>query len=194
MSNEKNYEQKFDKLRKRFDMATEVVEGMSDDLDDLSLCEVPEPGQNLPMDPLDPDNPEVFTIQALKCDFVLIRQNVIRVINYGNNLLDQVSVLDVGDMKASQLTALATLQKTLGDNVKLLMDIYKDIIVVERGKADLAGKTNPDILPGQGQMNVKGDVHQQIVVAGSTSDLLHAIKPPEVTKEPTDVTPDENNG
>ena len=86
--------------------------------------------------------------------------------------------------------ALATLQKTLGDNVKLLMDIYKDIISIEKDKKATSGPLVPGI-PGAGGMTVKGDVHQQIVVAGNTSDLLKAIKP---QGEPVDVTPEQDDG
>lgn len=184
----KNYEEKFDKLRKKFNMAEEAVEELSEDLDDLAMTETPEPGQHLP---ILSDNPnEVFTIDLLKQDFLLVRQNVLSVINRGQMLLEKVEILDIGDMKGSQLMALATLQKTLGDNVKLLMDIYKDIISIEKDKRATSG-TVPG-LPGAGGMTVKGDVHQQtIVVAGNTSDLLKAIKP---QGEPVDVTPEQNDG
>lgn len=185
----KNYEEKFDKLRKKFNMAEEAVEEMTEDLEELEIDTLGEPGQHLPAEPVEAGQlhlQPVFTIEALKQDFLMVRQNVLSVITKGQNILDQVGILEIGDMKGSQLMALATLQKTLGENVKLLMDIYKDIVAIEKDKAEMEQMRN-SMTPSYPAMNVKGDVHQQIVVAGSTSDLLAAIK----RNEPKDVTPEE---
>lgn len=187
-------EEKLNGLAEKFKMAQDMVETVSEefeDLNDLAIQEVPEPGQHLPAIS-GPEDLQVFTIDALKQDFVMVRTNVLGVINRGNHILEQVSILDVADMKASQLMALATLQKTLGENVKLLMDIYKDIVSIEKDKAILQGQMGGvDPLTGAnctpGNMNVRGDVHQQIVVAGNTSDLMNFVKKEKEEKEAVDV-------
>ena len=62
----------------------------------------------------------------------MVRQNVVTLINRGQNILESATHLDLGDMKAGQLEALASLQKSLGENIKLLLGIYKDIVSIEK--------------------------------------------------------------
>jgi len=108
-----------------------------------------------------------------------MRSNLLSVIQRGQSILEDVGNIDIGDMKASQLEALANLQKATGENIKLLMGVYKDIISVEKNKYVLIRGLNQENLgSGQGQINVApgATVTQNVIVAGSTHDILHAIE------------------
>lgn len=181
-------------LHKKFNMAensvnkmTEVIETIDEDLTDLEVVETSEPGQNLPAE-LDTFE-EVFTLPLLKQDFMSMRQNILAVINRGQTILNDTDQLDIGDMKASQLEALANLQRSTGENIKLLMGIYKDIIAVEKDKYVLLrglsqenlGSTEGDNL----QVGAGSNVTQNVIIAGGTHDILEAIANAEAAKTKT---------
>lgn len=181
-------EEKLKQLEKKFNMAEEAVNQMTevidaldivdDDLSNLALTELKEPGSHLP----DLKNfEEVFTLDLLKKDFMHMRASILALITRGQSILDDTGQLDIGDMKASQLEALANLQKSTGENIKLLMGIYKDIIAVEKDKYVILRGLDQETLgtqPQQGQINVGkgGNVTQNVIVAGGTHDILRAIE------------------
>ena len=115
---------------------------------------------------------EVFTLDTLKSDFICIRQNVMKLITSGQRILDSTSLIDVSDLKASQLMAIATLLKTIGENSKTLIDIYKQIVEIEKLRVK---EKVPE--PTQTAMINSGTVvNNQILFNGDTSQLLEFIK------------------
>lgn len=166
---------KLKQLEKRFNIAAEVVAEMVGDVEELEEDLTTELAisdhQLLPA--TIPDNiPEgqVFSIELLKQDFFSMRQNIQSLIAIGQNILRQASVLDLADMKASQLDALTSLQATLGGNMKLLIDLYKQIIDIEKGRAALHGNFRED-----GGTVVKGNMTQQNIIVGGTHDMLKLL-------------------
>jgi len=189
-------DEKLKALHEKFNMAeesvnkmTEVIETLDDDLTDLEVVETGEPGQNLPAD-LDTFE-EVFTLSLLKQDFMSMRSNILKVVNRGQTILNDTDQLDIGDMKASQLEALANLQRSTGENIKLLMGIYKDIIAVEKDKYVLLRGLNQENLgsteSGNLQVGAGSNVTQNVIIAGGTHDILQAIENAQKAKEPINV-------
>jgi len=188
----KQLEEKFNMAEEAVNQMTEVVDALEvvdDDLSDLALTETKEPGAHLP----DLNNfEEVFTLDLLKKDFLHMRTSILALITRGQSILDDTGQLDIGDMKASQLEALANLQKSTGENIKLLMGIYKDIIAVEKDKYVILRGLDQETLGAgtqQGQINVGngGNVTQNVIVAGGTHDILRAIENAEKAKEVKEV-------
>ena len=167
-------------LHNKFNMAEESINNMTeiiDDLTSLEIVETKEPGDHLPVEISEVE--EVFTLGLLKTDFMSMRSSILAVIERGQTILTDVGSLDIGDMKASQLEALSSLQRSTGENIKLLMGIYKDIISVEKDKYVLLRGLNQENLgTQQGQINVAegGNVTQNVIVAGSTHDILKLME------------------
>lgn len=190
-----NKSQKLKNLEKKFNTAQSLVEELgefedneSDHFSDVpektdspkgtfiirDEAQVPEVVDNFEMmEYEDSDDEEMFSLKMLKQDFMMARQNVMQVCNIGQNILRQASVLDLSDLKASQLDALTNLQNSLGNNLKLMITLYKEIIDIEKSKAALKGKK----FSGDGGTTiVQGDVNQNVIMAGGTHDLLDALE------------------
>ena len=120
-------------------------------------------------------NNDVFELNNLKSDFMLIRQNVLKLISTGQRFMESVSIVDPSDLKASQIQAISGMHETLGNNLKLLIDLYKQIADIETLRNKRGGKlnteTNQSISTGNTITN-----HNQIVFAGTSDDLLKLIK------------------
>lgn len=172
----KDIDKKFEQLEKKLNIATELVDELSFpeyelvDVVDAELV-LPEPKELAVVE----ESTEVFSLATLKSDFVMIRQNVMKLIGTGQRILDSVSVIDVDDMKASQLQALSQLQGTLGSNMQLLVSIYKEICEIERMRLGLSGKPTEG---GTVQQLNSGNVtnNNTIVFSGDTNELLNIIK------------------
>jgi len=172
----KKLHEKFNLAENTIDQMTAVVDSFEDDLTPLEITEVGQPGEYLPEITT---QKEVFSLDLLKSDFMTMRSNILSVINRGQQILKDTGTLEIGDMKASQLEALANLQKSTGDNIKLLVGIYKDIIAVEKDKYVLLNGLNQEILgAGQGQIQVSpgATLNQNVIVAGSTHDILRLME------------------
>ena len=163
---------KFEILEKKLNIASELIEELN--IDDLTV--------NLPSAHVEtaelmvvPENEkEIFSIESLKSDFILIRQNVLKLIGTGQRILDSAALLDISDMKASQLTALSNLQETLGNNMKLMVGIYKEICEIEKMRLGICGKAE-----GSVQQIATGNTinnNTTVVFSGDTSQLLEIIK------------------
>ncbi len=169
--------EKFNMAEDSINQMTEVIEVLDDDLTSLQTCEIKEPGAHIPSPSEVPE--EVFTLDLLKQDFMSMRTNILAVINRGQTILEDTGNLDIGDMKASQLEALSSLQRSTGENIKLLMGIYKDIIAVEKDKYVLLRGLNQENLgSSQNQINVGagGNLTQNVIVAGGTHNILQLIE------------------
>jgi hypothetical protein len=170
-------EEKLNNLADRLGLAKQEVEEMTEDVeesfDTLAITEIAEPGQHLPQ--TIPE--EVFTTDLLKTDFMMMRSNILAIINRGQSIVEQCSIMELGDMKAGQMEALATLQKSVGENIKLLTGIYKDIVSIEKDKKFLAGTgANPDVPVATGGMHITGNVQQNYVLSGTNRDLLKSMQ------------------
>lgn len=160
---------KLEALEKKFNLAETLVE----ELDEL-VAELEAPDSDLSTEVVTGEivavDEKVLDISSLRQDFGLVRNNVIKLVNTGQRILDSACVLDIADLKASQLDALANLQATLGNNLKLLMDIYKDIAAIEKSRAGM-----PVSKPEQTNINNGNVTNNNIVFTGSTSELLTMI-------------------
>lgn len=85
----------------------------------------------------------------------------------GQTILNTACLLDISDLKASQLEALSTLQSTLGGNIKLLLDCYKTMSDIEKSKIKAIEKPS--------SVNNGEVINNNILFNGSSSDLLNMI-------------------
>ena len=153
-------------LEKKFNLAKEVLEEVPlpviipEVVDDMPLVEYQEDAKT-------EEEPEpVFELSMLKQDFMLVRGQLKRLINSGQMILTQAQVMDVGDMKSTQLDSLASMQNAIGSNLKLLIDIYEKITKIEKMQAG-AIKVSPT-----GESMGDTYVDKQIVFTGSTTEML----------------------
>ena len=153
---------------------TNIIDELEgDDLSHLETTETKEPGEHLPAK-LD-EFEEVFTLELLKQDFMSMRVSILAVINKGQKILDDVEILEISDMKASQLEALSSLQRSTGENIKLLMGIYKDIISVEKDKYVLLRGLDQENLGAAPPIHTGDNITQNVIVAGGTHDILREL-------------------
>lgn len=162
---------KLKKLEETFNLAKESLEEINIDEKELTVVEECDGEVCIP-EVVDEDGEkieeEIFSIKSLKTDFALTRQNLLKLINAGQNMLTQAQVLDLADMKGSQIEALATLQNTIGKNLKLLIDLYDKILNIEERK-------NPKNPPKQEEEKGKGGgthIDKAVIFNGSTKELL----------------------
>lgn len=159
----------------------EVPDSRDDELKDILIDDtpvvVPEICTELSTEVLDSEETkfEVFTLENLKTDFLLIRNNIIKLVNSGQRILDTASLLDVSDMKAQQLQAIASIQQTLGNNLESLVKIYKQIVEIEKLRSK-EKKTDSNPANGSTLVNSGTVVNNQIMFNGDTSQLLDFIK------------------
>ena len=151
-------------LQSKFNLAETLIEEL-----DSCIQEFPE----LLPEEISTDEPEksILNMNQLKTDFGLMLANVKKLIMSGQRILDQTSNLDISDLKPSQIDALANLQGTIGSNIKLMMEMYKDIAVIEKTRQKAVPKNQPESLTA-----VNGNVtNNNIVFSGSSADLLTLI-------------------
>ena len=74
------------------------------------------------------DSINVFELTELKSTFLMVKQNLRRLVNHGQMLMDQTSGLSIDDMKASEISAIADLSNVVATQLKMLVETYKDII------------------------------------------------------------------
>jgi hypothetical protein len=163
-------------LEKKLNIASSLIDELEIDNYDIipsnSITNLPE------ITKVDEKGDEVFSLETLKSDFMMIRQNVMKLISTGQRILDTASLIDVSDMKASQLTALSQLQQTLGNNLKLMVDCYREISEIEKIRLCATGKVTE---AGATQVNTANTVNNTIVFSGDTNSLLDIIKQNQLT-------------
>jgi len=125
-------------------------------------------------------------VQKLRMDLEIIRNNLLQLINAGQNLLRELQTLPAIDLKASQIMAISDLQKTIGQNTKLLWDLYKELMEIENMKKRTELKEREiDIKEKEieikskqveGKLNVEKAEKVQNIFVGTTSDLLKMLK------------------
>jgi hypothetical protein len=157
---------KLERLEKKLNITTELVQEMTEVIEEF---EIAEPTPVVVAELVSSEKPvEVFTLEILKSDFMLIRNNIMKLVADGQRTLSSASVIDVSDLKASTIQALAGLQVAIGGNLKMLIDSYKIIVEIEK----LRQKEKP-MIQTMGAVNM-GTVNN-IAFSGSTSELLQLI-------------------
>ena len=123
---------KIKKLEDQFNMATSLVtdlETLVKDIDENQLEIV-----DTSTGEITKCDESIMNLVMLKQDFTLVRNNIIKVVLAGQRILESASNIGFDEIKAGQIMALAQLQTALGSNIKLLMDCYKDIAVIEKSR------------------------------------------------------------
>jgi hypothetical protein len=159
-------------LEKKLNIATELIDELDIESHELSMLPSIDITPSI-VASVSADSHEIFSIDSLKSDFILIRNNVMKLITTGQRILESASVLDVGDLKPATLSALATLQQTVGSNLKLMVSIYKEICEIEKMRLGISGKV-PD--GSVEQRHGSTTTNNTIVFSGNTSALLDIIK------------------
>jgi hypothetical protein len=157
---------KLERLEKKFNIASDMIKEF--EINDtilvptvMDLKEVTEP------------NTEIFDVVNLKQDFQLIRTNILGLITTGQRILNSVSILDPSDMKASQIQAVSDILKTVGENSKILFDLYKQMAEIE----SLRNKKSKFVEPANQTISTGNNITtNQILFTGSSDELLKLIK------------------
>jgi len=154
-------------LEKKFNVATKLAE----DLELLSV-EVGIPDLE-PISENCEEITEVFSLRQLKQDAELVHRNLRSLVLKGQRIMDQTDALDIADLKASQIESLSSLQNTIANNLKLIIDIYKQIAEIEKIKGTTLNKFSGE---QPSMVNTGTVVNNQILFNGSPNDLLNILK------------------
>lgn len=152
---------KLARLEKKFNVATELIQELTDDVETLPVV----------VDEKEEKSEDVFSMSTLKTDFLLVRNNVLKLVNTGQRVLDTASLIDVSDLQANQLKALSDMQVAIGGNLKLLISIYKEIAEIEKMRIKEVSKTETTQNVNNGNVT-----NNQIMFSGSSNELLDLIK------------------
>lgn len=170
---------KLQQLEAKFGLAENLINELSTTIDDISTTEVevynPENGE---LKPVIVDE-EIMNVTTLKQDFMLLRNNFIRLINTGQRILESATVLDISDLKPSHLEALSNLQTTLGTNMRMMMDLYESIAKIEKSRQKAIPKGSM-VEQNSGTINTN---NTNVFVADSAS-LLKLLNEQEDKDEP----------
>lgn len=160
---------KLERLEKKLNVASDLIKEF--EVEDV----LPETREILPQD-IEEKEEKIFELSNLRQDFMLIRQNILSLLDTGKRILNSVSVLDPSDMKASQIQAVSDVLKTVGENSKILFDLYKQMAEIEsirngKGRGKFSSEpANQNISTGNTITN------NQILFSGSSDQLLQLIK------------------
>jgi hypothetical protein len=161
---------KLQNLEKKFGMATSLVEDLDDAISELNIEDnLPEIGK--PTDGVVAPEESIMDMSSLRQDFSLVRANVLKLVHAGQKILDKAGELDLADLKPSHIEALASLQSTIGNNLKLMMDIYKDIASIEKSR--VRAPVKQDLV--QSNVNTGQITNNNILFTGSSADLMELI-------------------
>ena len=163
---------KLQRLEEKFSLAQTLVEDLSTLVEDIPLddflpIEYSTEGALAELKP----NESIIDLNQMKMDFQIVRQNILKVVNSGNRILEEVSVVDISDLKPSHIVALAQLQTALGQNISLLLNSYKEIAIIEKSRMQPVKGTSKEV------PNVNGDLNQTNInlFSGSSAQLLELI-------------------
>jgi len=154
--------QKLQNLEEKFNLAEQLITQLDGVVEGMGL----ELQQDFSPDPNADPNTSIMDMNLLSQDFLLARNNIIKLIHSGQRILDSANLLDLSDLKATQLEALSNLQTTIGNNITKLLDCHKEIANIEKARQKPVGKKEPT--------QVANTVNQNLFV-GSSSDLLKLI-------------------
>lgn len=162
-----NPERKIAKIEKIFNAAETAVQEITIDEEGNQTYEMaPEGWERLEIEEVKDGN--VFDLTDLKKDFILAKRNLYTLIRKGQMLMNGIDDLDLEEMTGTKIMAIAQLSTSVAGQLKMLVEMYKDI-------ADIEKMRRPDI-PGVIHGAVQGDLNQNIVFAGDTSELMKYLK------------------
>lgn len=117
------------------------------------------------------EDTQVFELTELKRTFILVKRNLQATVDRNQELLDQTRGIKITEMKASEISAVAELSNVTSNQLKMLVEVYKDIIQIEKGLRELKNSNGgmPNLPPGASfQQN-------NIILQGSTQEALKQI-------------------
>lgn len=156
-------EKKIAKLEKIFDAAETAIQEISVDDEGNQIYELaPEGWERTEIEEVKDGN--VFDLTELKKDFILAKRNLYTLIRKGQMLMNGIDELDLEEMTGTKIMAIAQLSTSVSGQLKMLVEIYKDIADIE--------KTRRPEIPGVVAGAVQGDLNQSIVFAGDTAELM----------------------
>lgn len=158
---------KLQNLEKKFGLAENLINELSSTIEDITSTDLVSCINETETTSVSNDE-SILNLQTLKQDFLLIRNNLIRLINTGQRILEEASVLTIADLRPSHLDALTNLQNTLGNNLKMLLDIYKTLSEIEKVRQKPIKTSSID--QNSGTIN-----NSTQVFVGNSSDLLKLI-------------------
>lgn len=165
---------KLQKLEQKFGMAESLVEELGEAITEL---EIPDVAENVPMvgetpvGELEAVEESILSMATLKQDFMMVRNNILSLVNTGQKILEQASVMDISDLKPSHLEALSNLQSTIGSNLQLMINIYKDLAAIEKSRV----KPVPKMAEMPAQVNTGTINNTNVLFAGSSAELMELI-------------------
>lgn len=170
MTIEENNEDKNNKRIKRaakiFANAQSTIDSLDIRDDGKMLIKVGEPAP-MPITPIG-ENGELFELEEIKTSFIEVRRGLQQLIHKGQRLMNQTGSMDLKDMTASQVEAIATLSSTISNQMESMLSMYRTLIYVEKER-----KRNNT--PDPSSLQVSGDnthVTQNTVFVGDTAELL----------------------
>ena len=162
---------KLQNLEKKFGMATSLVEDLDEAISSLDIEDDTLPAICPPVEGEVAVEISIMDMNSLRQDFSLVRSNVLKLVTAGQKILDKAGELDLSDLKPSHIEALSSLQNSIGSNLKLMMDIYKDIASIEKSRYRPPAKQ--ELV--QSNVNTGQINNTNIMFTGSSSDLMALI-------------------
>ncbi len=165
-----SYKKKIEKLSEVFDAAEEQIDQM--EIGDDGNMEITLSTENYAeIDPTLTDDGTVFELTQLKSKFTLGQQNISRLIRIGMDLVNQASVLQLADLNGKQIEAISGLSRTVSDQVKDQVGLYKEIIDIELKMKQLITPALPDNIPEGANVQ-----QNNVIFTGDSASLLNHLK------------------
>jgi len=173
------------KLEKLLNIAENTIKQTEETLKEID--EIIPSNENLPQqqeeqmnENSDITHKEIFSLQQLKKDFELVRRNLISLVEAGQKLIQKIDVLNFTDLKASQIEALSNLQNVIGNNLKLVIDLYKQILELEDKSVTIEQKKQKQLLLENEKEKNPKNISQTNIYIGTLNDVLKELEGNEV--------------
>lgn len=126
--------------------------------------------------------PRIFNLEEVRYDFVAARRNLYKLIKHCQDLMDGVPALDLIEMKASQVEAIALLANSINNQIQTVMKLYKDMADIEQMRMPPELKIlekrlgNPQGRPSIGKEDSSSSKDSGAVYVGDSKSLLDIIE------------------
>ena len=154
------------KLEKVFNIAEDVIQSL--EINKEGMQEITLAPEAYQFDEKEIEKNGVLGLAELKADFLIAKRNLRKLIRHGQTLMDTSADMDMEEMTASKIMAIAQLSTSISGQLKMLVEIYKDIAEIE--------KSRKGGLPGAFEGNLAGVVHQNIIFTGDATSLMKYLK------------------
>lgn len=145
-----------EKLNELFGVAENIIDEIEDTEQLITTKDtLPTESSNLDVDISDES---LYTLNELKEDFISAKDTLKKIIKIGEALMEDI-IIDFHSLTASQVDALSNLSKTISQQVKIMLELYKDLKSFE----------TEQILTNDSQ-NVT--IEQQNVIQVTTADAI----------------------